>query len=149
MPGLNETPSSSRLQIAIFGRRNSGKSSIINALTEQTVSLVSEVAGTTTDPVRKSMELLPLGPVVFIDTAGIDDQGVLGEMRVKRTLDVLNRTDLAILVVDGARGVGEWEKKILGAIREKKLPVVGVVNKVDLPDYQSDLIKVWQKVGLS
>lgn len=150
MPGLNETPSSSRLQIAIFGRRNSGKSSIINALTNQTVSLVSEVAGTTTDPVRKSMELLPLGPVVFIDTAGIDDQGVLGEMRVKRTLDVLNRTDLAILVIDGVRGAGEWEKKILSVIREKKLPVVGVVNKVDLPDYQSDLSKIWQKeLGLS
>lgn len=150
MPRLNETPNSSRLHIAIFGRRNAGKSSIINALTNQTVSLVSEVAGTTTDPVSKSMELLPLGPVVLIDTAGIDDQGHLGELRVKRTFDVLNRTDLAILVIDGTRGAGEWEKKILGLIREKKLPVVGVVNKVDTTDYSNDKIKVWQKeLGLA
>jgi [FeFe] hydrogenase H-cluster maturation GTPase HydF len=150
MPGLNETPNSSRLHIAIFGRRNAGKSSLINALTKQTVSLVSEVAGTTTDPVSKSMELLPLGPVVLIDTAGIDDQGHLGELRVKRTFDVLNRTDLAILVLDGTQGAGEWEEQILGLIREKKLPVVGVVNKVDAADYSNDRLKAWQKkLGLA
>ncbi len=103
---LNETPTGSRLHIAIFGRRNAGKSSLINALTNQQAAIVSEVAGTTTDPVRKSMEILPIGPVVIIDTAGIDDTGVLGEARMARTLRVLDQTDLALLVArpDGGRG---------------------------------------------
>lgn len=145
MPGLNQTPNSSRLQIAIFGRRNTGKSSIINALTNQPVALVSEVAGTTTDPVSKSMELPPLGPVVFIDTAGIDDLGPLGEMRAKRTYEVLHRTDLAILVIDSQLTPSEWEEKILKVIRDKKIPVVGVVNKVDAPNYDNVKRKEWEK----
>ncbi|HBT16559.1 MAG TPA: [FeFe] hydrogenase H-cluster maturation GTPase HydF, partial [Firmicutes bacterium] len=137
MPGLNETPTSSRFRIAIVGRRNTGKSSILNALTNQSVALVSEVAGTTTDPVSKSMELFPLGPVVFIDTAGIDDFGLLGEMRVKRTYEILHRINLVILVLDGQFAPSEWEKKILTIIKEKNLPVVGVINKVDAPNYNS------------
>jgi len=150
MSGLNDTPSSSRLQIAVFGRRNVGKSSLVNALTSQEVSLVSEVAGTTTDPVMKTMELQPLGPVVFIDTAGIDDHGPLGEMRVKRSYDILNRTDLALLVIDAQLGVGDWEKKMLEQIKEKGLPVIGVINKTDTADYNSNQKKTYSRdLGLS
>ena len=145
MPGLNETPTSSRFRIAIVGRRNTGKSSILNALTNQSVALVSEVAGTTTDPVSKSMELFPLGPVVFIDTAGIDDFGLLGEMRVKRTYEILHRINLVILVLDGQFAPSEWEKKILTIIKEKNLPVVGVINKVDAPNYNSVKKKTWEE----
>ncbi len=137
MGNLNETPNSSRLQIAIFGRRNAGKSSLINALTGQNVALVSEEPGTTTDPVVKAMELLPLGPVALIDTAGIDDTGALGELRVERTYEVLNRTDLAMLVLDSQTGVTGFEVELLQTIRAKKIPVVGVVNKVDLEGYDS------------
>ena len=98
---MHDTPKGSRLHIAIFGRRNAGKSSLINALTNQDVALVSEVPGTTTDPVYKAMEILPLGPVMIIDTAGIDDVGTLGALRVERTLQVLHKTDIAVLVIDG------------------------------------------------
>lgn len=129
---INSTPQSVRLHIALFGRRNAGKSSIINALTKQKTALVSDVAGTTTDPVYKSMELLPIGPVVFIDTAGIDDIGTLGEMRVKKTYDVLNKTDIAILVADSTKGIGSVEKDICDKIKEKNIPCIGVINKIDL-----------------
>ena len=129
---LNATPRGERVHIAIFGRRNVGKSRLINALTGQEVSIVSDVMGTTTDPVAKAMELLPLGPIVIIDTPGLDDEGALGALRVQRTRDVLNRTDVALLVTDAAGGFGACERELAAAVREKKLPLVLVFNKADL-----------------
>jgi len=129
---VQSTPRSNRLHIAIFGRRNAGKSSLINALTNQDIALVSDVPGTTTDPVYKAMEILPVGPVVIIDTAGIDDTGELGELRVQRTRQVLAKSDLAIVVADATRGIGEYERSIVAEIRERGLPVIGVANKMDL-----------------
>jgi len=145
MSDMNATPVASRLHIAIFGRRNAGKSSIINAVTNQPIALVSDVPGTTTDPVHKTMELLPLGPVVFIDTAGLDDEGPLGEMRVKRTYEVLDRTDLAVLVLDGRLGLTDFERDLAKTIRERKIPLVGVVNKTDLPDFDRGKVEEWGK----
>lgn len=142
---MNTTPTSSRIHIAIFGRRNAGKSSLINALTNQEVALVSDVAGTTTDPVSKAMEILPIGPVVIIDTAGLDDTGELGELRVKKTYEVLNRTDLAILVIDGTIGLSEFEENILKVIRDKNIPVVGVINKKDLSQYSEEDKRKWEE----
>lgn len=142
---MNTTPTSSRLHIALFGRRNAGKSSLINALTNQEAALVSDVAGTTTDPVSKAMEILPIGPVVIIDTAGLDDTGELGELRVKKTYEVLNRTDLAILVIDGTIGLSNFEEDILKSIRDKNVKVVGVINKKDLSKYSSGDKKEWEK----
>jgi len=132
MPGLNETPIGSRLHIAIFGRRNAGKSSLINALTNQQAAIVSEVAGTTTDPVIKAMEILPLGPVVIIDTAGIDDSGVLGEKRVRRTLQVLDRAEMALLVLDREHPPDGYEEDLVRRIREREIPLLAVANKSDL-----------------
>src|SRR5271169_5635864 len=129
---LNETPRGSRLHIAIFGRRNAGKSSLINALTNQKIAIVSDVPGTTTDPVYKSMEILPIGPVVLIDTAGIDDVGDLGALRIEKSLSVLAKTDLMLLVFDPAEGVGIYEQEIVERARENGVPVVGVLNKIDL-----------------
>lgn len=129
---LNETPASQRIHIGIFGRRNAGKSSIINALTSQDLAIVSDVLGTTTDPVSKAMELLPLGPVVIIDTPGIDDCGELGRMRVKKTYQVLNKIDVAVLVVDGVTGMYEKDAEFLSKIQEKKIPFVIVQNKADV-----------------
>ncbi|MBO7653927.1 MAG: 50S ribosome-binding GTPase, partial [Kiritimatiellae bacterium] len=136
MSSLQQTPQGERVHIALFGRRNVGKSSLINALTGQTVSIVSEVKGTTTDPVSKAMELLPLGPVVFIDTPGLDDEGDLGSLRVQRTLDILNKTDLAILVTTAEAGIGSCERQLVERLREKKLPFVTVLNQIDrlVPD---------------
>jgi len=132
---LNETPLGSRLHIAIFGRRNAGKSSLINALTSQQAAVVSEVAGTTTDPVRKAMEILPIGPVVIIDTAGIDDTGELGQARVARTLRVLDHADLALLVLDPTAGADGYEDDLARRLSERGIPLVAVVNKVDIhPD---------------
>ncbi|MGE5605429.1 MAG: [FeFe] hydrogenase H-cluster maturation GTPase HydF [Bacteroidota bacterium] len=145
MGNLNETPNSSRLQIAIFGRRNAGKSSLINALTGQKVALVAEEPGTTTDPVVKAMELLPLGPVALIDTAGIDDTGALGELRVERTYQVLNRCDLAMLVLDSRAGITHFEVELLRKIRSQRIPVVGVVNQVDREGYDSAQRLKWQE----
>lgn len=129
---LNETPSADRLHIGIFGRRNAGKSSVINALTGQDLAIVSDVKGTTTDPVSKAMEILPIGPVVIIDTPGIDDCGELGRMRVKKAYQTLNKVDVAVLVVDGSQGMYEKDAELLKAIQEKGIPYVIVQNKADL-----------------
>ena len=121
-----------RTHIAFFGRRNAGKSSLVNRFTSQELSIVSDVAGTTTDPVRKTMELLPLGPVVIIDTPGIDDEGALGNQRIERSLRVIDETDIAILVVDGSIGPGEDEKQLIDVFVKRKIPYLVVVNKSDL-----------------
>ncbi len=129
--GLNETPSSDRIHIGIFGRRNAGKSSVINAITGQNLAIVSETEGTTTDPVKKAMELLPLGPVLMIDTPGLDDEGELGKKRVEKSYQMLNQTDIVLLVLDGTAGVGTVEQEILALVKEKKLPYIIAVNKSD------------------
>lgn len=130
--GLNDKVSAERVHIGFFGLRNAGKSSVVNAVTGQSLSLVSETKGTTTDPVQKAMELLPIGPVVIIDTPGIDDVGTLGEMRVKRALQVLDKTDIAILVVDGEKGLQQADQELLKLFEEKKIPHLTVYNKSDL-----------------
>ncbi|MDO4869338.1 MAG: [FeFe] hydrogenase H-cluster maturation GTPase HydF [Bacillota bacterium] len=127
----SSTPRSNRLHIGIFGRRNAGKSSLINALTGQEAALVSDAPGTTTDPVFKSMELHPVGPVVFIDTAGLDDEGELGKLRVARTNDVISKTDLAILVMDASAADDTFERKLLQKLQEADVPVITVKNKCD------------------
>ena len=129
---LNKAPSGERVHIGFFGRRNAGKSSLVNAVTDQEISVVSEVKGTTTDPVSKSMELLPLGPVVMIDTPGFDDEGALGEKRVMRAKRVLNRTDLAVLIVDAQCGMGEADFELVSLFEEKEIPYLIVFNKADL-----------------
>ena len=141
MAGLNETPRAERLHIGIYGRRNNGKSSLINAITGQNISLVSDFAGTTTDPVYKSMELYGIGPVVFIDTAGFDDEGELGQMRVERTLDAVNKTDIAIVVLSDENIIGdknndvkldiEIEKEWISKLKKAKVPYLVVINKID------------------
>ena len=131
--GLNSVPSGERVHIAFFGKRNSGKSSLVNAITGQNLCVVSDVKGTTTDPVYKSMELLPLGAVMITDTAGFDDCGELGEMRVQKTMQVLRRTDIAVLVTN-SETLDEYETKLLNLFRDKKIPYVKVRNKCDLLD---------------
>lgn len=130
--GLNDTPQSERVHIGFFGRRNAGKSSVVNAVTNQQISVVSEVLGTTTDPVTKAMELLPLGPVVIIDTPGFDDEGGLGELRIKRTKQVLNRVDAAVLVVDGTKGKTSEDNELIEIFAQKSIPFVVAYNKSDL-----------------
>ena len=130
--GLNDTVSADRVHIAFFGRRNAGKSSVMNAVTSQQISVVSDVAGTTTDPVYKSMELLPLGPVMMIDTAGMDDVGDLGGLRVKKTKQVLNKTDIALLVIDAQEGMSEEDREWIRLFRQKEIPFLVVYNKKDL-----------------
>ena len=129
---LNATPSSERVHIGFFGRRNAGKSSVVNAITGQELAVVSDVKGTTTDPVSKAMELLPIGPVVIIDTPGIDDEGALGELRVRKTRQVLNKTDVAILVIDSTAGRTEAEEELLELFKAKEIPYLIVYNKIDL-----------------
>lgn len=129
---LNQTPSSNRIHIGFFGRRNAGKSSVVNAVTGQELAVVSEVKGTTTDPVQKAMELLPLGPVVVIDTPGIDDEGALGELRVKKTRQILNKTDVAVLVVDAREGKKAADEALIALFAEKEIPYLVVRNKADL-----------------
>ncbi|AQS59507.1 [FeFe] hydrogenase H-cluster maturation GTPase HydF [Desulforamulus ferrireducens] len=146
---MDSTPRGNRLHIAIFGRRNAGKSSLINALTDQDIAVVSNVPGTTTDPVYKAMELLPVGPVVIIDTAGIDDTGDLGQLRVQRSIDVLNKADLVLLVIDAGTGVTEFEEDIVRRCQEKKLPAIVVLNKIDThPVTEQELADTKEKLGL-
>ena len=138
--GLNATPSADRVHIGIFGRRNAGKSSLINALTNQNLAIVSDTPGTTTDPVSKAMELLPLGPILLIDTPGIDDEGELGSLRVQRSYQVLNKTDIALLVIEASAGPSPEDMALLGRIRAKKLPSLLVFTKADqLPGGGTDL----------
>ncbi len=129
---LNATPSGERIHIGIFGKRNAGKSSIINALTGQSLAIVSDIKGTTTDPVLKAMELLPLGPVVVIDTPGLDDDGELGSLRIQKAYQILNKTDIAVLVLDGTVGMTKEDDAILKKIKDKSIPCVIVMNKSDL-----------------
>lgn len=130
--GMNDTPGSERIHISFFGRRNAGKSSLVNAVTGQNLAVVSDVKGTTTDPVSKSMELLPLGPVLIIDTPGFDDEGELGELRVKKTKQVLNKTDIALLCVDSTVGMTGCEEELIRLFEEKEIPYLVVFNKADL-----------------
>ncbi|MDP4120436.1 MAG: [FeFe] hydrogenase H-cluster maturation GTPase HydF [Bacillota bacterium] len=130
--GLNDTPSANRIHIGFFGRRNAGKSSLVNAVTSQELSVVSDIKGTTTDPVYKSMELLPLGPVMIIDTPGFDDEGPLGELRIKKTKQVLNKTDVAVLVVDASEGIKECDNNLISLFKEKNINYIVVLNKSDL-----------------
>ncbi|MBR1830001.1 MAG: [Atopobiaceae bacterium] len=132
--GLTDLPSAERVHIAFFGCRNAGKSSVVNAVAGQDLSVVSDYAGTTTDPVQKSMELLPLGPVVIIDTPGFDDEGLLGEKRVRRTKQILGRADVAVLVVDGARGMSDTDRALVDLFRARAIPYVVAFNKADLVD---------------
>ena len=135
---MNQTPMSERVHIGFFGKRNAGKSSVMNAVTGQDLAVVSEVKGTTTDPVYKSMELLPLGPVVMMDTPGIDDEGELGSLRVKKSYQVLNKTDVAVLVIDGTAGASEEDIALLERIRKKDIPFVVVINKKELSDKEME-----------
>lgn len=129
---LNSTPSADRLHISFFGLRNAGKSSLVNAVTGQSISVVSDIKGTTTDPVTKAMELLPLGPVLIIDTPGFDDSGALGDLRVKRTTDVLRKTDIAILTVDATVGISDTDRLLITLFKERSIPYITVFNKSDL-----------------
>jgi small GTP-binding protein len=129
---LNETPSANRVHISFFGKRNVGKSSLVNAVTGQTLSVVSDVLGTTTDPVKKAMELLPIGPVLIIDTPGFDDEGELGQLRIKQTQKVLETADIAILVCDAQKGLTKCENQLLQLFRNNNTPYIVVYNKCDL-----------------
>ena len=145
---MNQTPMSERVHIGFFGKRNAGKSSVMNAVTGQDIAVVSEVKGTTTDPVYKSMELLPLGPVVMMDTPGIDDEGDLGGLRVKKSYQVLNKTDAAVLVIDGTEGSSPEDEALLERIRRKKIPYLVVMNKKDLTTEEAER-KLREHLGLS
>ena len=144
MANTNTTPVSSRLHIGVFGRVNSGKSSIINALSNQPTALVSPIPGTTTDPVFKAMELLPLGPVVLVDTAGLDDKSDLGQMRIKRTNEVLNSTDLAIMLVDATIGVTDFELGLVKTLRNQNIPIIIALNKIDASPIEENQLLKWQ-----
>ena len=145
---MNQTPSGERTHIGFFGRRNAGKSSLVNAVTGQDLAVVSDVKGTTTDPVTKAMELLPLGPVLVIDTPGFDDEGALGEMRVKKTRQILNKTDIAILVVDAAEGMKECDRELLAIFEEKKIPHLVVYNKCDLREADGICVSALTGAGI-
>ena len=133
---LNDKVSAERIHIAFFGLRNAGKSSVVNTITNQELSVVSDVKGTTTDPVKKAMELLPIGPVVIIDTAGIDDEGDLGELRVKKTINILNKTDIAILIVDATKGLQQEDLKLIEDFKKRNIPYIIAFNKCDLTTEQ-------------
>lgn len=144
---MNTTPSSARVHIGIFGRRNAGKSSLMNALTGQELSIVSEHLGTTTDPVSKSMELLPMGPVVIFDTPGLDDVGDLGTLRVRKAAQVLNKTDVALVVIDPTVGIAEEETALIAKIEQKKIPYIVVYNKSDIATAPDGAISVSAATG--
>lgn len=139
--GMNDTPAGERVHIGFFGRRNAGKSSLLNAVTGQELSVVSEVRGTTTDPVYKAMELLPLGPVMLIDTPGFDDEGALGEQRVKKTKQVLEKTDIAVLVVDAAEGLADCDRELLALFKEREISFIIACTKSDIWDSENDIVK--------
>lgn len=141
---LNNTPSAERIHIGLFGRRNAGKSSVINAVTGQSLAIVSDVKGTTTDPVWKAMELLPLGPVMVVDTPGLDDEGSLGDLRIQKAYQVLNKTDIAVLVIDGTAGATPEDSAILERIRAKEIPYVVVLNKADQVEEREEATRAAQ-----
>ena len=151
--GLNETPSGDRVHIAFFGRRNAGKSSVVNAVTGQNLAVVSDTLGTTTDPVLKAMELLPVGPVLVIDTPGFDDEGSLGEKRVEKTKEILGRTDIAVLVVDASVGITDCDNELIGLFKERSLPFIIAYNKSDLiaavPECSENELYVSAKDGIN
>ena len=154
---MTETPRGNRVHIAIFGRTNAGKSSLINRITNQKISLVSDVKGTTTDPVYKAMELLPIGPVVFIDTAGIDDVSLIGTLRIEKTVEVLDKMDIAIFVVSAETILEDetlsYEQKWIEKIKDKKKPFVAVLNKIDIiadkENFKNKIVKAEKKLGLN
>lgn len=154
---MTETPRGNRVHIAIFGRTNAGKSSLINCITNQKISLVSDVKGTTTDPVYKAMELLPIGPVVFIDTAGIDDVSLIGTLRIEKTVEVLDKMDIAIFVVSAETILEDetlsYEQRWIEKIKDKKKPFVAVLNKIDIIDdkenFKNKIVKAEKKLGLN
>ena len=135
---MNTTPSGNRIHIGFFGRRNAGKSSLVNAITGQDLAVVSDVKGTTTDPVYKSMELLPLGPVMIIDTPGFDDEGTLGDLRIRKTRQILNKTDIAVLVMDGTEEMTSFDEEMISLFQEKEIPYLIVYNKMDLNSDHSE-----------
>lgn len=139
--GFNQTPTSERIHIGFFGKRNAGKSSLVNAITNQDLSVVSSTKGTTTDIVSKAMELLPLGPVVILDTPGIDDSGDLGNLRIKKTMQALNKTDIAVLVADINDGLGSYEQKLILSFKQKNIPYIVVYNKADTGDFKEQLLE--------
>ena len=132
MSDLNSTPSANRVHIAFFGKRNSGKSSLVNVLANQEVSIVSDVLGTTTDPVSKAVEIFPIGPCTLIDTAGFDDEGELGKLRIEKTLNIFNKTDVAIMVIESDEKDFELYNEWIEKIKKRKIPLLCVINKIDL-----------------
>lgn len=145
--GLNDVVSADRVHIGFFGMRNAGKSSVVNAVTGQSLSVVSEIKGTTTDPVKKSMELLPIGPVVIIDTPGLDDEGTLGELRVKKAREILNQTDIAVLIVDLTKGMSKEDEELTELFQERQIPYLVVYNKADLTGDKTDTVNITTNVG--
>ncbi|HGL6486674.1 TPA: GTPase, partial [Clostridioides difficile] len=139
---LNSTPQSVRVHIGLFGKRNAGKSSIINAITNQSAAIVSDIAGTTTDPVFRPMEILPIGPCVLIDTAGLDDVGELGELRIGKSLDVLEKTDIALLVVDCQIGISQEDLSLIEKFNDKNIPHILILNKIDTIKNQSEILNL-------
>ena len=139
---LNSTPQSVRVHIGLFGKRNAGKSSIINAISNQNAAIVSHIAGTTTDPVFRPIEILPIGPCILIDTAGLDDEGSLGELRINKSLDVLNKTDIGLVVVDANQGVSKEDLDIINLLNEKNIPHILVLNKIDKIKDKKEVVKL-------
>lgn len=139
---LNSTPQSVRIHIGLFGKRNAGKSSIINAISNQNAAIVSSVAGTTTDPVFRPMEILPIGPCVLIDTAGLDDEGSLGELRINKSLDILNKTDIGLVIVDANEGISKEDLHIIDLLKDKKIPHILVLNKIDEISDKKEVIQL-------